>query len=396
MARPVTKPKGASSRAVHAGEFVDPTTGSLVTPIYQTATFAFKSTRHVLDVMSGRRPGNVYTRWWNPTNQAVERKLAELEGAEEAMTFSSGMAAISSAVISMVSKGDHVLAITDLYGATYELFAELLPVFGVKTTFVPTDRITKSDHLFKPRTRLVYFESPTNPTLKVVDIRAVVRLARKHGATTIIDSTFASPFNQQPAKLGVDVVVHSATKYLSGHLDLIAGALATSKRLAAKIWETRKILGGSLDPHAAWLLLRGLKTLALRVQRHNQSAQRIAEFLEAQPKVRAVYYPGLKSNPMHHVARKQMRGFGGMLSFEPKGGAGKASKLVDRLRVATLAPSLGGPETLVCQPWTLTHWYMPPKARRRAGISNSLIRVSVGIEDVEDLIADFRQALRAI
>lgn len=390
------KLKGFSTKAVHLGEARDPSTNSIVTPIYQTATFGFASTRELLDVMRGSKAGNVYSRWWNPTVMAVERKLAQLEGTEDAMMFTSGMSAISSAVMTIVSKGDHVVAVRDLYGGTYELFTLILPRFGVETTLVDTTNLSDMSRSLRRNTRLIYAETPTNPTLRVVDLKAVSRLARRIGAYVAVDNTFASPYNQQPAKFGAHVILHSATKYLSGHSDLIAGAVASSKAIVKRIWQTRKILGGSLDPHAAWLLLRGIKTLGLRMERHNENGLRVAEFLESNSKVERVYYPGLKNHPHHLIAKRQMRGFGGMVSFEPKGNARTASRVVDRLKLAQIAPSLGGVETLASQPWTLSHYYMKKRDREKAGISDRLIRLSIGIEDPEDIIADLDQALRAV
>jgi len=384
-----------STRSVHAGEETDPRTGSVVTPIYQTSTFAFPSTRILLEIMRGKRKGNVYTRWWNPTNQTAERKIADLESGESALLFSSGMAAISSMILSFVSSGDHVVSMRHVYGATYEFMSEFLPRIDVDVTFVDANAVEEFSQSIRANTRLVYLETPTNPTLKVVDLRAVKRLLRKHKAKIAVDNTFATPYNQLPLRLGADIVVHSATKYLSGHADITAGVVVSTRRLVSKVYETRKLLGGVLDPHAAWLLIRGLKTFELRMQRHNENGLKVAKFLSKHPKVREVFYPGLSSHPQYHVAERQMHGFGGMLSFLPRGDGQFASRVIDRLKLIKLAPSLGGVETLASQPWTLSHFYVPKKERLKAGIFDELIRLSIGVEDASDIIADLKQALEA-
>lgn len=386
---------GFSTRSVHAGEETDPSTGAVVTPIYETSTFAFPSTKVLLDVMRRKREGNVYSRWWNPTNQAAEKKIADLESAETALLFSSGMAAISSMILTVVSSGDHVVSMRDVYGATFEFMSEYLPKIGADVTFVDANQPQEIGQALRKNTKLVYLETPTNPTLKVVDIRSIKKQLRGHDAKIAVDNTFATPYNQQPLKLGADVVVHSATKYLGGHSDLTAGAVVGNRKFLSKVYETRKLLGGVLDPHAAWLLIRGLKTFELRMQRHNENGMKVARFLSKHPKVRQVFYPGLPSNPQYAIAKKQMRGFSGMLSFLPRGNGRYASRLIDRLKVIKLAPSLGGVDSLASQPWTLSHFYVPRAERMKAGILDELIRLSVGIEDVNDIIADLDQALRA-
>jgi methionine-gamma-lyase len=389
------KTHGFSTRSVHAGEETDVSTGAVVTPIYETSTFAFPSTKVLLNVMRRKKKGNVYSRWWNPTSQAAERKIAELESAEAALLFSSGMAAISSIILSVVSSGDHVVSMRDVYGATFEFMSEYLPRINVEATFVDANRPQEIVRALRDNTKLVYLETPTNPTLKVVDIRRVKRTLKGSDAKIAVDNTFATPYNQQPLKLGADIVVHSATKYLGGHLDLTAGAVAGDRRFISRVYETRKLLGGVLDPHAAWLLIRGVKTLELRMQRHNENGAKVAQFLSKHPKVRQVFYPGLPSHPHHDVAKRQMHGYGGMLSFLPKGDGSFASRVIDRLRLIRLAPSLGGVDSLASQPWTLSHFYVPKTERIKAGILDELIRLSIGIEDVDDIIADLSQALRA-
>lgn len=385
-----------STRSVHGTERIDPSTGSVTTPIYQTATFGFNSAKEVVRAVRGESGGFVYTRWDNPTTRVLEQKLAYLEGAEEAAFFSSGMAAISTAVIANVKKGDHVLAIRDLYGETYRLIHDFLPSFGVGTSLVdPTDPGAMASAV-RPNTKLLYVETPTNPTLRLVDLRSAARTAHDAGALLLVDNTFASPLNQRPLDLGADIVLHSATKTLNGHSDVIAGAAAGSKALTHALRSTRNMLGGTLDPHAAFLILRGIKTLAVRVEKQNANAGRLAEFLASHRKVAAVNYPGLKAHPQHALARKQMKGFGGVLSFELKGRMRDAMRLTESLKVATLGASLGGVDTLVTQPAAVTHTQLSRKERERTGISEALIRVSLGIEDAEDLIEDFSRALSSI
>lgn len=395
MPRSNARKAGFSTRSVHAGEGTDPLTGAVATPIYETSTFAFPSTKVLLEVMRRKRKGNVYSRWWNPTNQAAESKIADLESAEAALLFSSGMAAISSMILSAVKAGDHVVSMRDLYGATYEFMSEFLPRVNVDVTFVGADRPEEVKEALRENTRLVYLETPTNPTLRVVDIRAVKGQLGGHEAKIAVDNTFASPYNQQPLLLGADLVVHSATKYLSGHADITGGVVVSDQETVSRVYETRKVLGGILDPHAAWLLLRGLKTFELRMIRHNENGLKVAEFLSKHPRVSQVFYPGLSSHPQYETAKKQMRGFGGMVSFLPKGDGEYASRIIDRLKMIKIAPSLGGAESLASQPWTLSHFYVPKSERLKAGILDELLRLSIGIENVEDIIADLDQALRA-
>jgi cystathionine beta-lyase/cystathionine gamma-synthase len=385
--------KGFSTRSVHSGEEVDATTGAVVTPIYESSTFAFPSTKVLLDVVRRKRKGNVYSRWWNPTNQAAESKIADLEDAEGALLFSSGMAAISSMIMTAVTSGEHMVSMREVYGGTFEFMSEFLPKIGVDVTFVDAGHPEEIGSAVKKNTKLVYLETPTNPTLRIIDIRAVSRRLRRSNAIIAVDNTFATPYNQQPLELGADIIVHSATKYLGGHADITAGAVVGDREFISKVYETRKLLGGVLDPHAAWLLIRGLKTFEIRMRRHNENGMKVAQFLSRHPRVREVFYPGLSSHPGHSIAKRQMRGYGGMLSFLPRGSGGYASRIIDRLKMIKLAPSLGGVETLATQPWTLSHFYVPKSERLKAGIVDELIRVSVGIEDAEDIIADLRRAL---
>jgi len=385
-----------STSSVHAAEPMDEETGSVTTPIYQSTTFGFTRAEEVVKAVKGESSSFVYTRWDNPTVRRLERKLAELEGAEDSAFFSAGMAAISTSVLTFVREGSHVLAVRDLYGESYKLIHEFLPGLGVETTMVETTDLGEMRRNLKKNTKVVYIESPTNPTMKLVDIAKSAKLAHSVGALLLIDSTFASPINQKPLSLGADVVLHSATKYLNGHADVIAGAAAARRDLVEKIKFVRRILGGTLDPHAAWLTLRGIKTMAVRVHVQNSNAQALAEYLSHHKKVAKVHYPGLTAHPQHTLARRQMSGFGGMLSFEVRGSMKDAMKFTESVKVATLAASLGGVETLVAQPATLTHTQLSAEERAKIGISGTLVRVSVGIEDADDLIKDFEQALARI
>ena len=388
--------KGDSTRSVHEAEPIDETTGSVTAPIYQSSTFGFKEAEEVVRAVKGISQSYVYSRWSNPTVARLESKLASLESAEDAAFFSSGMAAISAAVLSFVRQGDHVVAIRDLYGESYRLVHDFLPSFGVQSSLVDTTDLSAMRKSLRANTKVVYVETPTNPTLKLVDLAKVARLAHSVRALLLVDSTFASPVNQRPLEFGADVVLHSATKYLNGHADVIAGVAAGSRKLLERIKRVRRILGGTLDPHAAWLILRGMKTMAVRVKTQNGNAQLVAEYLSKHRKVERVNYPGLKSHPQHALAKRQMSGYGGMLSFEVKDNLEDAMKFTESLKVVILAASLGGVESLVAQPATLTHTQMSAEERARTGISESLVRMSVGIEDVDDLIRDLGQALSKV
>lgn len=390
-----SKSRGFSTDSVHGGEFRD-FRGAVVSPIYETSVFAFSSTRELIDVISEKTEGYIYTRFDNPTVRAVERKVALLEEAEDAAAFSSGMAAITTAILTLVSAGDHIVASRDLYGGTLTFFQEFLPRFGVAVSLVEATDPSEVEEAILENTRVIYAETPTNPTLKVVDLRKIASMAKKEGITSVIDSTLASPYNLRPMEFGVDIVVHSATKYLGGHNDVTAGVVCGSKGFIQKLRKTRKILGGTLDPIAAWLLLRGLKTLALRMERHNQNGMLIAEYLEKHPKVSKVYYPGLRSHPQHSIAKRQMSGFGGVVSFEIKGDFEKTVKFVESLKLCSLAASLGGTETLVTQPATSSHYFISPEHRQKLGITDQLIRLALGIENAEDIVSDLEQALNKI
>jgi len=392
----VSRGRGFSTKAVHAGEKRDPSTGAVVTPIYETSVFAFSETRELIDVMSERKEGYTYTRYGNPTIATVERKMAELEGAEDTAVFSSGMAGITTAIFSLVSHGDHVVSTRDLYGGTLEFFKSVLPKFGVEVSLVEATDLDAIKSAIRKNTKVVYAETPTNPTLRVVDLQKVVELGKRNGVTVVVDSTFASPYNLKPIEFGVDIVVHSATKYLGGHNDVTAGVVCGSESFVKQLKDMRKHLGCTLDPLAAWLLLRGLKTLGLRMEKHNANGARVARFLEKHPKVKAVYYPGLPTHPQHPVAERQMKGFGGVVSFEIDGDFETTMRFVESLKLCFLAASLGGAETLATQPVTCSHYFVSADDRRKLGVTDQLVRLALGIEDAEDIIADLKQAFDKI
>ncbi|NOY14526.1 MAG: PLP-dependent transferase [Deltaproteobacteria bacterium] len=386
--------KGFSTRCIHAGESLD-VQGGIHMPLYNHSTFAFENTAKLLDVVEGRNPdGNLYTRYGlNPTIRGLEKKCTELEGGEGCLAFSSGMAAEAATFLAHCNAGDHIICIGDVYGGTFDLLKENLPTLGIDTTFVLGHELADLPQQFRETTRIVFFETPTNPNLEVLDIRSIAAVAREHGALTVVDNTFASPVNQQPLELGADIVVHSATKYLGGHSDLTGGLVIAATERLAPIWVWRKNLGQMMAPEVAFLLARSLRTLSVRVKAQNQSAQQVAEFLQQQPQVLRVNYPGLKDFAGYAIAREQMSGFGGMLSFVFDGDATATAAVVDRLRLFSIAASLGGVESLVTQPITTTHYAMLPEERSRRGIPDGMVRLSIGLEDAEDLIADLQQAL---
>lgn len=393
-----TKPDpetGRSTRLIHGGRPADGTT-SLSVPIYQTSTFRFEDADHGARMSQETAPTHLYTRWGNPTTRALENAVAELEGGASALAFSSGMAAGVTAVMATVKGGDHVVAANCLYAGMTELFERVLPPLGVETTFVAAEEEGALEGALRAQTRLIYVETPANPTLSITDLRKVAALGKERGILTIADNTWASPWNQEPLLLGIDVVIHSATKYLGGHSDVIAGAVVGTKAWTDRVWPYLKVFGGCPSPHDAWLVLRGLKTLAVRVERQNATAMTVASFLEGHPAVERVYYPGLASHPGHEIAKGQMRGFGGMLAFELAGGFASGRRLLESLRVVTHAVSLGGTETLAVHPASTTHAPLTPQERARARISDGLIRVSVGLEDAPDLVEDFHRALSRI
>lgn len=386
--------RGTATRAIHGRRRKG--FAPLVTPIYANSTWALESVRQGAEFSHATAPEAFYTRWGNPTLRDLEGVLADLEGGARGLVTGSGMGAIASAILSSVDAGDHVVAGASLYTATTEIFTRMLPRFGVRTTFVDPRRPGAWTEAATPETRLVYIETPANPTMMITDFREAVKAAHAVGATVLADNTFASPVNQRPIEFGVDAVLHSATKYLGGHSDVVAGAVVTrTPRLYERIWFNYKMLGPALGPFEGFLVRRGVKSLPLRMRQHNANAQVLAEFLENHPAVRVVHYPGLRSFPQHALAKRQMDGFGAMLSFELKRGYRAGKRFVERVRVATLAVSLGGMETLVQHPASMTHGPLTDEERRTGGVTEGLVRVSVGLEDADDLIEDFGQALRA-
>jgi len=383
---------GDATLAIHAGESKHGRNAPVSPEIVRTSNFVFADTAEMKAVAEEKSNAYIYTRYGNPTLAIAQAKLAALEGGEAAMVTASGMAAISSALLAVVKCGDELIATRQTYGGAYRLLRDILPGFGIVVHYVEGD-LRGVDRLVNGRTRVLYTETPTNPTLGVVDLRKVAALGRRHKIMTIVDNTFASPVLQKPLALGLDAVVHSATKYLGGHSDLIAGAVIGSREFIARVRQRVIYLGGSMDPSAAFLLIRGLKTLELRVRRQCATAMAVARFLERHPKVARVHYPGLASHPSHRLARRQMSGFGGMLAFEPKGGLPAARRFCDRTRIFMLAASLGGVESLIVLPEYTSHYKMSAKELAAAGIGPGTVRVSVGLEDAADLIADLKQAL---
>jgi cystathionine beta-lyase/cystathionine gamma-synthase len=381
------------TEAVRGGADLSKKNGPLSTPIYQTATFEVTDNDQQLRATS---TDMFYTRYGNPTQTAAEAVIVELEGTDAARLFASGMNAITTSVLALLKSGDHIVAQRDIYGGSIKFFSHWLPKFGIETTFVDTTEYDQHARAIRPNTRLLYLESPTNPTLRVVDLRQVTALAKQHNLITFIDSTFATPINQRPADFGIDLVMHSGTKYFSGHADLICGIVAGRRDLIQKIHDTRTTMGGVIDPHAAWLLIRGMKTLAVRVQRHNENALRVAQFLAHHPKVQRVHYPFLEGHPQRALAMEQMRGGGGVLSFEVDGSAEDARRLTEALHLFTLAPSLGGVDSLVCVPVLTSHAMVSAEHRKTMGVTDQMIRLSVGIESADDLIADLEQALTVV
>ncbi len=390
MKRQSHKPE---TNAVHGAGEREQRNGPLSTPIYQTSTFEVVDNEEQLRVTP---TDHFYTRYGNPTNTVAEKTIAALEGMDAALTFASGMGAITTTIMALLKSGDHVVAQRDIYGGANKFLSQWLPKMGIETTFVDTTQYEQHERAIRPNTKLLYLESPTNPTLRVIDFTRVASLAKQRGILSMIDSTFGTPINQHPAEYGFDLVMHSGTKYLAGHSDLICGAVAARQELIDQIWSTRTTLGNCMDPHASWVLVRGMKTLPVRVARQNENAQRVAEFLSQHSKVRSVNYPFLKSHPQYEVARRQMSGGGGMVSFEVEGTGEDAKRVSEAMRLFTLAPSLGSVESLVSLPVFTSHAIIPAADRARMGVTEQLIRLSVGIENVDDLIADLDHALQAV
>ncbi|HVB57655.1 MAG TPA: aminotransferase class I/II-fold pyridoxal phosphate-dependent enzyme [Candidatus Acidoferrales bacterium] len=387
-----TKRRGDATLAIHAGENHFRAGEPIGTPIARTSNFTFASTEEMKRCAGGNSSAYIYTRYGNPTLAIAEEKIAALECGEAAVVTASGSAAISGALLAVLRAGDELIATRQLYGGTYRLLRDVFPRYGITVRYVESD-LAGIERLVTPRTQALYIETPTNPTLRLVDIAKAAAFAQEWGLVSIIDNTFASPVLQKPLKAGFNVVVHSATKYLAGHSDVIAGAAVGSHAMIKKVRECVIQLGGSMDPEAAFLLIRGLKTLGIRVERQCQNAMIVAKYLAGHPKVARVHYPGLPSHPDYRLAKRQMQGFGAMLAFDLKGGLPAARRFCDRVQIFLLAASLGGVESLVILPVYTSHQNMSPEELRGAGIGPGTVRVSVGLEDSQDLIEDLRQAL---
>jgi cystathionine gamma-synthase len=388
--------KGFSTRSVHAGESRHKYADAITTPVVQSSVFVFDNTAEMKEYVAGKKNRLEYGRYGNPTQRVAEEKLAALEEAQDALLFATGMAAVTTALLAFLSGGDHLVVTDDCYRKTRVFCETTLARLGVETTFVPVGDLEGLDNAMRKNTKVVLAESPTNPHLYIVDLARAAEITARNGAKLLVDSTFATPYNQQPLKLGVDLVIHSGTKYLGGHNDLLAGVVMGAEQVVGPVRDLQGQLGPTIDPHCAYLLLRGLKTLALRVERHNENGLAIASFLENHPKIERVYYPGLKTHPDHAVAKKQMRGFGGVVSFLLKDGLDETLRFIDGLTLPYLGPSLGGVESLVYHPATLTFNDLPKAEREKLGITDNLVRYAAGIEDEEDIIADLEQALGSI
>jgi methionine-gamma-lyase len=390
----MTQEQRFATLAVHAGEGVCPVTGAVDTPIYQSTTFAAADSDEMAALYGGEKPGYMYTRYGNPTIHALEEKIAALEGGQAALATSAGMAAISTAILGYIKAGDHVVASRSLYGAAYNFLNKKLPRMGASTTFVSSLEVAEFEKAIQPNTRLLYFETPTNPVLDVLDIRGVAELGSSHAIPTMMDNTFASPALQQPLKLGVTVVVHSATKYLCGHGDAMGGAIVGPEPYISELrQEVFRDFGGVMSPFNAWLILRGIRTLHLRMPAHCSNARHVAEFLAGHPKIERVNYPGLKQHPGHELAAKQMRDFGAMMSFEVRGGYDGGKMVMDRVKIFARAASLGDTRSLIVHSASTSHRAVPREQRVTMGITDGLVRLSIGIEAAEDLIDDLEQAL---
>lgn len=387
-----TKNKGFNTKLIHAGDYED-ALGSAVPPIYQTSTFRFKTAKHGADCFAGRDKGYIYTRIGNPTINSLEEKIAQLENGYRGIALSSGMAAVTTVYMALLGKDTHMISGDAVYGPSRAVLERDFSRFGVDCDFVDTSNIEEIEKAIKPNTKLLYLETPTNPTIVITDIKAVSELAHKHNILVCVDNTFCSPYLQKPLDLGADIALHSVTKFINGHADIVGGALvAKDPEVYKKLRQTMVYMGCNMDPHQAYLVNRGLKTLSIRMDRSEQSARKVAEFLENHPKVEWVKYPGLKSHPQHELAKQQMSGFGAMISFGLKGGFAAGEKVMNNVHLAMLAVSLGGVESLIQHPASMTHAAMSVEARQEAGITDGLVRYSVGIEDVEDIISDLEHA----
>lgn len=387
---------GFNSKAVHAGGFEDPK-GSAVTPIYQTSTFKFETADHGAKCFSGEEDGYIYTRIGNPTIEELENAVAALEGGYKGIATSSGMAAVNTVYLAYLGVGKHLVAHNSLYGPSRAIMESLYPKYGVESSFIDATNPENVRKAIKENTTLIYLETPANPTIGITDIAEICKIAHEHNIPVCVDNTFCSPYLQKPFELGADIVLHSMTKFINGHADIVAGMVIAKDERHYKLMRPVMVnMGFNMDPHQAWLTRRGLKTLGIRIDRAQENAQKVAEFLENHPKVEWVLYPGLASHPQFELAKKQMKGPGAMISFELKGGFGAGKKMMDHVQMALLAVSLGGIETLIQHPASMTHSKLSKESKDAAGISEGLVRLAVGIENVEDIIADMEQALKHV
>lgn len=383
------------TKIVHAGQHPDPSTGSLSTPIFQTSTFVFDNAEQGAARFALEEPGYIYTRLGNPTTDALEQKMAVLEDGEATLATASGISAITTALLTLCQQGDHIVSANAIYGCTHAFLSHSMPKFGITTSFVDATNIAELKAAIRPETKVVYIETPANPTLTLVDIEMVAGIAHQHGALLIVDNTFMSPYGQQPLRLGADIVVHSVTKYINGHGDVIGGVIVGKKDFIdqARYVGLKDITGGCMSPFNAWLTLRGVKTLGVRMERHSSNAMKIAQFLESHPAITHVYYPGLLAHPQYDLYKRQMTLPGGVISFEIAGGFESGRRMINAVNLCLLAVSLGDTETLIQHPASMTHSPVPPEERLKAGITDGMIRLSVGLEDPDDIIDDLQQAI---
>jgi len=391
-----TKDKGFNSKLIHAGAYED-AKGSAVGPIYQTSTFKFRNADHGARCFSGEEKGYIYTRLGNPTIEELENAVAELENGVGALAVSSGMAAVNTVYLTLLGQGDHMISHSSVYGPSRGIMEKLYPKYGIESSYVDCTDLANIEKAIKPNTKLLYLETPANPTMGITDIQAASELAHKHNILVCVDNTFSSPYLQKPLDLGADIVLHSMTKFINGHADIVGGiVIAKTTEMFKELQYVMTNMGFNMDPHQAWLTRRGLKTLAIRIDRAQQNAIKVAEYLEKHPKVEWILYPGLKSHPQYELAKKQMKGPGAMISFGVKGGLEAGKTVMDNMHLALLAVSLGGIETLIQHPASMTHSKLSKEARETAGISDGLVRLAIGIEDVEDIIADLDHALSLV
>ena len=391
-----TKNSGFDTKLVHAGDFHEEF-GAAVVPIYQTSTFAFKNAQHGADLFAGKEKGYIYTRIGNPTIDALENKLAQLENGYRGVVMASGMSAVTTLYAALLKQGDHMISTGAVYGPSRAVMESIFAGFGIESTYTDTSVMENIEKAIKPNTKLLYLETPANPTIQLTDIRKASEIAHKHNILVCVDNTFSSPYLQKPLDLGADIVLHSLTKFINGHADIVGGALvAKDEQVYAKLRKTMTYMGGNMDPHQAYMVIRGVKTLSLRIEKAQANAQKVAEYLENHPKVEWIKYPGLKSFTQHELAKEQMNGFGSMISFGVKNGLEGGKILMDNVKLALLAVSLGGVESLIQHPASMTHAALSKEERLQADITDELVRYSVGIEDVNDIIADLDQALAKI